>query len=151
MTEIYPPDYTSDVGRVRKYIPDIAQLPDPRDPMRPDSYMWDDESIQSFLNDEMTPGAEVPTPRAVIFRAAAYIMIATANNENLILKKLVTEDLQTDGPAVSKALLASAQELLKRAASDDPSGANEEIFIDVPYTMYPDYGYVGHPRTLWGL
>ena len=150
MADIYPPDYTSDVGRVRKYIPDVVQLPDPKDIFAPDSYMWDDTAIASFLADEMTADTLI-APRATVWRAAAYIMIATANNEALILKKLVTEDLSTDGPSVAKALLLAATALIERADRDESALADVEIFIEVPYTQYPDYVYYGHPRTVWGL
>lgn len=137
MTDVYPVDFTSDVGRVRKYIPDLVLLPDPKDPFAEEAFMWSDAAIGSFIADE----ADVtPAPRIAIWRAAAYIMIATANNENLILKKLVTEDLQTDGPSVAKALIAAAQELLNRA--QDAISAEEEVFIAVPFssTYMPIWG-----------
>lgn len=139
MTDVYPVDYTTDVGRVRKYIPDLIQLPDPKNLTAAASYMWSDVAIQSFIADET---AVIPAPRAAIWRASAYIMIATANNENLILKKLVTEDLQTDGPSVAKALILAAKELLSRA--EDDTSVTNETFIEVPYIN-------SYPRVVWGL
>lgn len=151
--DIYPVDYTSDVGRVRKYVPDIIPLPDPKDPLSDPTYMWSDEAIQSFIDDDIPPlwVVGVPAPRSAIWRAAANIMIATANNENLILKKLVTEDLETDGPAVAKALLLSAQELRKKADADDAAGEVEEVFFTVPYVHTPPR-YVLYPpyNQPWG-
>lgn len=140
--DIYPVDYTSDVGRVRKYIPDVVQLPDPQDALSEPSYMWSDLAIQSFLDDEGAvglAGATLPT----VLRAAASILVATANNENLILKKLATDDLQTDGPAVAKAMLASAQELRKRADDIDATTAEEETFTVVTYPSYDSYNPFG--------
>lgn len=146
--DIYPVDYTSDVGRVRKYIPDLIQLPDPQDPTAEPSYMWSDDAIESFIHDEggflteLEQPFVTPSSLVVILRASASIMVATANNENLILKKLVTDDLQTDGPAVAKAMLASAQELRKRADELESKGDREETFTIVPYPMlesYPHY------------
>lgn len=125
MPDIYPADMATPVGRVRKYIPDLQQLPDPQDPLAEGSYMWSDAEIESFLEDE---GGSVK-------RAAAYILIATANNENLVLKKIVTEDLQTDGPSVAKAMLSTAQELLKRADAED--AAADDAFIFVEYQPRP--------------
>jgi hypothetical protein len=145
MADVFPVDYTTDVGRVRKYIPDVVQLPDPKDLFAADSFMWTDEAIQSFINDEIPLDVTV-APRTVVWRAAAYIMIATANNEALILKKLVTEDLSTDGPAVAKALLLAADALIDRAAKDETAGDFEEIFIEVPYIEHKQY-----PRSVWGL
>lgn len=135
--DIYPVDYASDVGRVRKYIPDIIQLPDPQDPIADPSFMWSDDAIQSFLDDEAIIDDVATQP--TVLRAAASILVATANNENLILKKLVTDDLQTDGPAVAKAMLASAQELRKRADDIDAATSEAEIFIAVPYPMFGSY------------
>ena len=135
--DIYPVDYASDVGRVRKYIPDIIQLPDPQDPIADPSFMWSDDAIQSFLDDEAIIDDVATQP--TVLRAAASILVATANNENLILKKLVTDDLQTDGPAVAKAMLASAQELRKRADDIDAAASEAEIFIAVPYPMFGSY------------
>lgn len=134
--DTYPVDYNSDIGRVRKYIPDVVQLPDPQDPLAEPSYMWTDDAIQSFLDDE---GAIEPAPLPPVLRAAASILVATANNENLILKKLVTDDLQTDGPAVAKAMLASAQELRKRADDIEDRESMEETFIAVPYVGFESY------------
>ena len=141
MPDVTPVDFTTDVGRVRKYIPDLVQLPDPKDAFAPESYIWSDAAIQSFIADETDV---TPAPRVAILRAAAYIMIATANNENLILKKLVTEDLQTDGPSVAKALIAAAQELLRRATSE--AAAEDEVFLIVDYRSQSSY-----PQVLWGL
>jgi len=144
MVDIYPPDYSSNVGRVRKYIPDTALLDDPKNHTEDPAYMWSDVAIQSFIDDEVPLDETYSAPRYAIWRAAAYIMIATANNENLILKKIVTEDLQTDGPAVAKALLAAAEVLLKRADAEVNAAAVEEIFIEVPYVH-------SYPRVVWGL
>lgn len=129
MVDTFPVDFTTEVGRVRKYVPDLVMLPDPSDPTAEASYMWSDEEIQSFVDDE----------DGNIKRAAAYILIATANNENLILKKLTTEDLATDGPAVSNAMLKTAERLLAETAA---SAEEEEIFLSVPYTHEP-------PRYDW--
>lgn len=125
MADQYPADFATDVGRVRKYVPDLRLLPDPEDPTVAPAYMWSDDEIESFLEDE----------NGNVKRAAAYILIATANNENLVLKKLVTEDLQTDGPSVAKAMLSTAQELLKRADAEDALA--EETFTIVDYQPRP--------------
>lgn len=137
MADVTPVDYTTDVGRVRKYIPDVVQLPDPKHPASTPEYMWADDAIASFIDDEAGLLEEGERPRWIILRAAASIMIATANNEALILKKIVTEDLQTDGPAVAKALIAAAEALRKRAKELEDAEAEAEIFISVPYVHTP--------------
>lgn len=141
--DTYPVDYTSDIGRVRKYIPDVIQLEDPKDPLAAPSFMWTDEAIQSFLDDTMAVALEETASYQSVLRAAAAIMVATANNENLILKKIVTDDLQTDGPAVAKALLASAQELRERANDADAAAAEAETFTIVPNPYYGSYSPLG--------
>ena len=116
--DVYPVDLTSAIGRVRKYIPDLEQLADPADPDGDVSFIFTDPEIQSFLDDETADGAfEVTSFR--VRRAAAWAMIAIANSENLILKKIITQDQQTDGPAVSKALQTAASLLFERAQAEE--------------------------------
>jgi hypothetical protein len=147
MSDEFPIDFTSAVGRVRKYIPDVVQLPDPADPNGPVSFMWSDEQIQSFVDDEWYDDVNEPSP-AAIWRAAASVMIATANNENLILKKLVTEDLQTDGPAVAKAMLLAAEVLIKRAATVGAAAGDDEVFLIVNNPQ-PSSDLFHWGRALW--
>lgn len=128
MADVSPVDYTSEVGRVRKYIPDVRQLDG--------EYIFTDAEITSFIEDETADGAlEITSFR--LRRAAAYAMIAIANDENLILKKIKTEDLETDGPAVAAALLKSAQELFRRASVDEEAVIYEEVFYAVPNPFAP--------------
>lgn len=148
MADAYPVDYTTDVGRVRKYIPDVTLLEDPADPLADPSYIWSDSAIQSFIDDELPVLWTDPTlsaPRTAIWRAAATAMIATANDVNLTLKKLVTEDLETDGPAVADKLIKGAQELLKKAALADNVEANQEVF----FAVFPPADYVRPEGTEW--
>lgn len=141
MPDVFPPDYGTDVGRVRKYIPDVKQLPEPEDPYSEPSYIFSDEELQSFVDDQTEFGL-IETRSWHIRRAAADAMIALANDENLILKKIVSEDLETDGPAVATALIKAATLAYGRADADQFGADNEEIFISVPYTHDP-------PRYDW--
>lgn len=134
--DIYPVDLTSEVGRVRKFIPDLIPLDNPERPNDDPEYIFSDEEIQSFV-DEHTDHGYITTRSWHIRRAAADAMIAIANNENLIMKKIVTEDLQTDGPAVADKLLKAAALLYGRADAEANSTTNEEVFIAVPYVHYP--------------
>lgn len=111
-----PVDFDSTVGRVRKYIPDLVPLPDPADPDGEANFILSDDEIQSFIDDEVV---DSKNPKGYeIKRAAAYAMIAIGNSENLILKKIVTQDQQTDGPSVSKAMIAAAAALMARADAE---------------------------------
>jgi hypothetical protein len=118
MVDEFPVDFSEPIGRVRKYIPDLIQLGDPANPNGPKSFIFSDDEIQSFIDDETINGAlDVTSFR--IRRAAAWAMIAIANSENLILKKLITQDQQTDGPAVAKAMIASAAMLFDQAKAEE--------------------------------
>lgn len=135
MADVSPIDYTTDVGRVRKYIPDIVQLEDPRVPLSSPEYMWHDDALQSFIEDEADPYTGDVT-HVSILRAAASALVATANNEALVLKKIVTEDLQTDGPSVAKALLQGAKDLRDRADRIELVAQEEEVFLVVDYPAW---------------
>jgi hypothetical protein len=127
-----PVDFSSGVGRVRKYIPDLIELPDPQDLTGPKSYIFSDEELESFINDETLDGV-LPETSWRIRRAAAWAMIALANSENLILKKITTQDQQTDGPAVARALLQAADALFAHAAREEVAANETELFIHVPF------------------
>lgn len=117
MVDTYPVDFTTPVGKVRKYIPDLVQIPDEND-NTVKTFLFSDDEIQSFLDDE-TSSNVLPLTSFRIRRAAAWAMIALANNENLILKKIVTQDQQTDGPSVAKQLIAAAAALFAQADAEE--------------------------------
>lgn len=82
-----------------------------------------DDQIQSML--DLWTGSEDPT-RVDIFRAAADSLDTIAVSEVLVAKKIRTQDLSTDGPAVAAALQKRAADLRKRA--DDEEAADAGIF-----------------------
>lgn len=139
----FPVDFSSEVGRVRKYIPDLVPLADPANPDGPKSFIFSDEEIESFIADETGDGL-LDTTSWRLRRAAAWAMIAIANSENLILKKLVTQDQQTDGPAVAKALIAAASLLFDKAKAEEDAmnapSVTEGLTAVFP-TPYHDWRY----------
>lgn len=133
MADQYPPDLASGVGRVRKYIPDLVLLANPENPAANPSYYFSDPEVAAFLS-------EYPNDpqRWHVKRAAADAIDALANNEALVLKKIKTEDLETDGPATANALRAGARALRERAAQEE---AEDSVFVGVvPFRHY-------HPQT----
>lgn len=134
MTDLSPPDLTSGVGRVRKYVPDLIQLEDPKDPEALPQYYFSDAEVAGFLAEYTT---EDPR-RYHVKRAAADVIDALANNEALVMKKIKTEDLQTDGPATANALRAGAKAL--RAQADWDEEAENPFVGVVPFRHY-------HPQT----
>lgn len=139
MTSVYPPDMTSLVGRVRKYIPDLVLLEDPKDPAAEPQYYFSDAEINAFASEygELTEKFK----RSQVKRAAADVIDALANNEALVLKKIKTEDLETDGPATANALRNGARAL--RAQADQEDEDNNMFFDIVPFQHV-------HPQTRLG-
>ncbi|MGN6721216.1 MAG: hypothetical protein ACTHJM_01235 [Marmoricola sp.] len=80
-------DFTTDIGKVRLLVGDI----DEADPIFTDAQV--EAAVPLF-----------PT----LHHAAAHLVDVIASNEALVSKKIKTEDLQTDGPAVATALRAQA-------------------------------------------
>lgn len=136
MADTFPVDFSDSIGKVRKYIPDLVRLPDPGDPDSPPSFLFTDEEIESFIADETADGAlDVTAFR--LHRAAAWAMIALANSENLILKKIVTQDQQTDGPAVAKQLIAAAAAMFERAKAEEDALKSVEQTVEGFYAVFP--------------
>ncbi len=137
MTDIFPPDLTASVGRVRKYVPDLIQLDDPRDPGADPAYYFTDAEIESYVA-EYTYGSTDRPKRSQIKRAAADVIDALANNEALVLKKIKTEDLETDGPATANSLRNGAKALRQQAAEEEI--AEGQYVVVVPFIHH-------HPQT----
>lgn len=140
MVDTFPVDFTTSVGKVRNYIPDTEQIPDLVDPTAGPSFLFSDAEIQSFIDDE-TNGGTLPTRNYRLHRAAAWAMIAIGNTENLILKKIKTQDQATDGSVVSKQFLASAQAMFDRADLEEKHIAENLDWIFPRQTDAPDHVY----------
>ncbi|HEY2086252.1 MAG TPA: hypothetical protein VGH54_09535 [Mycobacterium sp.] len=68
-------------------------------------------------------------------RSAAQALDTIASNEAMVSKKIRTQDLQTDGPAVAAALRAQATELRRQA--DDGEEGTDTGFEIAEYEPYP--------------
>lgn len=106
-------DYTLPLGQVRLLITDTAA--DPAD------WLFTDPQLDAFL--EMNAGS--------VLRTAAQALLVIATSENLLGKKIRTQDLSTDGPAVSAELRALAATLTARADVADAAAA-ESFFEIIP-------------------
>lgn len=95
-------DPTSPTGAVRLLISDI-------DPAAP---IFTDAQIAGYLT----------VAASNRFLAAAFALEAIAASEVLVSKKITTQDLQTDGPAVAKELRALAAQMRKNADEVDEDG-----------------------------
>lgn len=108
MPPIDPIDYATPAGQVRLLIADV-NIDDP---------LFSPPEIVAFLT---LAGDNVK-------RAAARALDVIAVSETLVSKKIRTQDLTTDGPAVAKALREQAQALRDEATADDEAAA---AFFDV--------------------
>ncbi|OIH86018.1 hypothetical protein BLJ79_04275 [Arthrobacter sp. UCD-GKA] len=113
-------DYTTPTGQVRLLIADLAEPPLMADDVL-EGYLglhgyalWDPDSITR-------PG---------IWRAAADALDAIATSEVLTSKKIRTQDLSTDGPAVAAELRKQAAAL--RGKADQAEAADDSFFEIIP-------------------
>jgi hypothetical protein len=77
-------------------------------------------------------------------RAAAQALDVWAANEAMVSKKIRTQDLSTDGPAVADALRKSAAEL-RRQADQGEGDAEATGFEIAEFTPYPATDLTGWP------
>lgn len=90
-------DPTTDVGMVRLLVTDL-------DETQP---LFTDRQIEALL-----------TAEGGVKRAAAAALETVARSETLIAKKISTQDLTTDGPAVARELRESAKALRDQASTE---------------------------------
>ncbi len=98
-------DVTTPVGKVRLLITDVVDGVE----------LFSDAEIQAFL--DLFSGS--------VFRAAAQAADTIAISEVLTSKKIKSQDLATDGPAVAESMRKLAASLRERAGEIDADG---EIF-----------------------
>jgi len=94
-------DYTLPLGKVRLLITDVSDVPADR--------IFTDDQLDAFL--ELCGGN--------VHRTAAQALLVMAASETLVSKKIRTQDLSTDGPAVSAELRALAKVLTDKADGQD--------------------------------
>lgn len=106
-------DYDAPTGQVRLLISDVDEA----------NLLLPDEAINGFLglNDDN------------VRRAAADALDAIASSEVLVSKKITTQDLATDGPAVAAELRARAAQLRARADELD----SMDVFDVIPTGRCP--------------
>lgn len=121
-----PVDFETPAGQVRLLATDVAT-----------PQIFTDEAINAFLsltNDNVK-------------RAAALALSALAADEVLLTKKIRTDDLLVDGPAVAEQLRKQASDLNAQADADDARDADGSF--DVIYDecmIYPE----GIPLPVYG-
>ena len=112
-------------------------------------------TILRSLTADLDPGAQVMSDAQLqgflalyggnYKRAAARALRTIAASEVLLAKKITTQDLSTDGPAVSAELRALADDLVREADAEDAQAAeSEESYVFVPNG--PGVGVEGEER-----
>lgn len=127
MANIFPPDYASPLGQLRALLSQTKQYVDPMNPTAPADYLISDAQLQAYI----------AINRDGLFGAAADALLALATNEALISKKIRTEDLQTDGPAVAGELRRMAEVFRARQKDEYELADYEDAFEIVPYVSVP--------------
>lgn len=119
-------DLGTDVGTIRLLITDV------------------DQAFPLLTDDEIT--TLLALEGGSIKRGAAACLETIATSETLVSKKISTQDLSTDGPAVAEDLRKRAKLLRDQADVEDPAG--QEIddsygFDYVDFDRYAGYPYYG--------
>jgi hypothetical protein len=110
-TDDAEPDYTTPLGKVRLLTADLDWA----------SPLLSDGLLDGYL------GLHSGNP----YRAAADALDAMATSEVLLARKIRTQDLSTDGPAVAAELRKQAAVLRAKADADDLAAAGS-VFELVP-------------------
>lgn len=140
--DTYPPDFTTDLGKVRALLPDVEQVDFSGEGVP--EYLFSDAHLNALLAAARGRG------RSRIYRAAAMGLRAIAVSEGLIAKVIKTEDLQTDGAKLATALMAGAKAWEDQADKDDEDAEEWEYgFVIVDFQPQPadclPYGLRGFP------
>lgn len=105
---VYTYDLTTNIGRVRRTIPDKIE----------DDAFWTDEEIDSFLNDENGDWR----------RATALALETMASDDLLVLKAIRVQNLETNVDRAANMLLKRAS-VLRQLASDADSTSGDAFDI----------------------
>lgn len=111
-------DPATPVGQVRLLIDDTGL-----------DMVFVDAELNAFLN--LNGGS--------VLRASAQALLMIAGSEARLSKKITSQDLQTDGPAVAAELRAQAKQLRAQADQDeaDTTGAGVFEIVEYPYGQAP--------------
>ncbi|RAX50865.1 hypothetical protein DQ353_00230 [Arthrobacter sp. AQ5-05] len=113
-------DYTTPVGQTRLLIADLGDPPLMSDPV-----------LEGYLSLHDYDGTPESITRPGIWRAAADALDAIATSEVLTSKKIRTQDLSTDGPAVAAELRKQAATL--RGKADQADAEADSFFEIIPF------------------
>lgn len=119
-------DPSTDIGRVRRTIPDRVE----------EEAIFSDEEVTSFITDEGNWR-----------RATALALETIATDQALVLKVVKVQNIQTDGAKLSDALLKRASLLREQADIDDNN--SEDGSFEIAQQIFNDFGYREHVYNLY--
>lgn len=127
MANIYPPQYNTPLGQLRALLFQTERYKDPANPEALADYLVSDDQLSAYI---AINGDK-------LYGAAADALLALASNEALVSKKIRTEDLSTDGPAVAAELRRTAAEFKIKQNDLDESNDSLEAFEVVDFYETP--------------
>lgn len=127
MANIWPPQYNTPLGQLRALLFQTERYKDPANPEAPADYLVSDDQLSAYI---AINGDK-------LYGAAADALLALASNEALVSKKIRTEDLSTDGPAVAAELRRTAAEFKIKQNDLDESSDSLEAFEIVDFYETP--------------
>lgn len=115
-------DLSTDIGRVRRTIPDKDE----------DEAFWTDEDLQSFIDDEGNWRL-----------ASAACLEAMASDSAMVLQVIQVQDLHVDGTQAAKLLLQRAKLIRELAFTLDTA---DDCGFDVIPMIVDDFGLTEYIR-----
>ena len=135
----FPPDGTTLAGKVRILIgdtsPEPLAVPDPT----LGQYAWYSDAELEALG---TMNSANPK------RVAIWVLSQVSMSQSLLLKKWTSEDLQVDGPAITRSMESTLKRLAKEVDAEDDMLGDAEAFA--VYGGHDGiYGSDTYPLMLW--
>jgi len=153
-------DATEPLGMVRALIPDMEKLTDPAHPEKQGEYLFGDSTLGRYLylaggkpRDKKDDFIPWDATNAQAYRAAAAACEALGRSEMLILKKITSEDLNTDGSVLAAQYRQMSAQLRGEADRMENADAdNEPEAFVIPFVRRPaqfDADMTARERGAW--
>jgi len=112
---------------------EFSAIYDPQTPVGQVRLLIDDTNANVFSDLELATFLNLNS--GSVLKAAAQALLMIAGSEARLSKKITSQDLQTDGPAVAAELRAQAKQLRAQADQDeaDTTGAGVFEVVEYPY------------------
>lgn len=116
---VTPPDYGTIAGNVRVLIGDTDPKPLTVPVTGKGQYAWYSDEELEALGDLLGGNPK---------RVAIWVLSQVALSNALLLKKWTSEDLQVDGPAITRGIEATLKRLAAEVDKEDDIGGEAEFF-----------------------